>query len=255
MITSRAPSSAAAALLSLPGIGRYTAGAIASFAFEQPAAIVEANTLRLYCRLIGYDGDPRSSAGQQALWAFAESLISASRERQRPESAPEDTPVTDAPGSPATINQALMDLGATVCTRKPDCGACPVRTDCVARKTGRIAELPAPRPRKALPLRKATWFVYRNNGRVLLERRPAPGIWGGLWCFPEKNVLKAHAARRLPPIDHGFTHFRLRIQPLLHEVKRAPGALWIDLDDALHAAVPAPVKKLLATLRSAGSAR
>ena len=118
-----------------------------------------------------------------------------------------------------------------------------------------------PKPRSALlkwvsalPLRKATWFVYRNNGRVLLERRPAPGIWGGLWCFPEKKVLDAKAVR-LAPIEHGFTHFRLRIQPLLHEVKRAPGALWVDLDDALHAAVPAPVKKLLASLRQAGSAR
>jgi A/G-specific adenine glycosylase len=144
-----------------------------------------------------------------------------------------------------------MDLGATVCTRNPDCGACPVRAGCVARKTGRIGELPAARPRKALPLKKATWFVYRDAGRVLLERRPSRGIWGGLWSFPESEdaALRVRSRRALKPIDHGFTHFRLRIQPFLCDVKSAPGALWVDLDDAVEAAVPAPVKKLLQDLQ------
>jgi A/G-specific adenine glycosylase len=150
-----------------------------------------------------------------------------------------------------TYTQGLMDLGATVCTRAPACGRCPVSAGCVARKTGRIAELPAARPRKALPLKRATWFVYHDAGKVLLERRPAPGIWGGLWCFPERALVKARATRRLAPIDHGFTHFRLRIQPLLCEARprESAGRLWLDLQDAQSAAIPAPLRKFLQDLR------
>jgi A/G-specific adenine glycosylase len=118
----------------------------------------------------------------------------------------------------------------------------------VARRTGRIAELPAPRARKPLPLKNTTWFVYRSAGKVLLERRPSPGIWGGLWCFPEQAVLRGKP-KLLPVIEHGFTHFRLRIQPLLHDVKAESGGMWIDLDDALRAAVPTPVKNLLQDLQ------
>jgi A/G-specific adenine glycosylase len=217
----------AAAIAELPGIGRSTAAAIAAFAFGERAAILDGNAKRVLSRCYGV-------SHQDALWPLAERLL----------------PKRDI----ETYTQALMDLGATVCTRKPDCAACPVRTDCAARKTDRIAELPTPRPRKALPLRRATWFVYRNSGRVLLERRPSPGIWGGLWCFPEKKILGGKA-RRLPAIDHGFTHFRLRIQPLLHDVASARGALWIDVDDAVHAAVPAPVKKLLQDLQRNATAR
>jgi A/G-specific adenine glycosylase len=123
----------------------------------------------------------------------------------------------------------------------------------VARKSGRIAELPTARPRKALPLKKATWFVYRDAGRVLLERRPSPGIWGGLWCFPEIEdaAFRVRSRRILKPIDHGFTHFRLRIQPLLCDVKsrESPGRLWLDLSDARAAAIPTPVKNLLQDLQ------
>jgi A/G-specific adenine glycosylase len=121
----------------------------------------------------------------------------------------------------------------------------------VARKTGRIEELPAARPRKPLPLRRATWHVFVHENRVLLERRPAPGIWGGLWCFPEKRILHGKRRRRLAPIEHGFTHFRLRIQPVLHDVKSGESAtgLWLDLADAQAAAVPAPVKNLLQDLQ------
>jgi A/G-specific adenine glycosylase len=152
-----------------------------------------------------------------------------------------------------TYTQALMDLGATVCTRNPACEACPVRRGCVARKAGRIEELPAPRPGKPLPLRRATWHVFIHENRVLLERRPSPGIWGGLWCFPEMRnpAFRAASRRKLEPIDHGFTHFRLRIQPVLHHVKSAQRAtgLWLDLVEAQAAAVPAPVRNLLRDLQ------
>jgi len=102
-------------------------------------------------------------------------------------------------------------------------------------------------------LKKTTWFVYREAGRVLLERRPSPGIWGGLWCFPETedSALRVRSRRALKPIDHGFTHFRLRIQPLLCYVKPrdSPGRLWLDIGDAQGAALPTPVKNLLQDLQ------
>ena len=213
----------ARALETLAGVGRSTAAAIAVFAFGERAAILDGNVRRVLSRRYGIEE-------KEKLWALAERLL--------PRRGIE------------IYTQALMDLGATVCTRNPECGRCPVRAGCVARQTGRVGELPVRRARKALPLRKATWFVYRNAGEVLLERRPSPGIWGGLWCFPERPLFKASTVRKLRPIDHGFTHFRLRIQPLLCEVKLQSGPLWVDPADAVQAAVPAPVKKLLLDLSS-----
>ena len=208
-------------LQKLPGVGRSTAAAIAAFAFGERAAILDGNVKRVLSRVYGIEKTER-------LWAQAERLL--------PKRGIE------------AYTQALMDLGATICTRTPSCGGCPVKSRCVARKTGRIAELPAPRPRKPLPLRETTWFVYRHGGKVLLERRPSPGIWGGLWCFPEKKILPGKP-KPLPVIEHGFTHFRLRIRPLLHEAKAQAGGLWSDIDDALAAAIPTPVKKLLQDLQ------
>jgi A/G-specific adenine glycosylase len=214
----------AARIAQLPGVGRSTASAIAVFAFGERAAILDANAKRVLARCFGTEDN---------LWARAERLL--------PERGVE------------AYTQALMDLGAMVCTRNPECGSCPVKARCVARKTGRIGELPAARPRKVLPLKETTWFVYTSRGKVLLERRPSPGIWGGLWCFPEKAdaAFPVRSPKRLTPIDHGFTHFRLRIQPLLFEGKfaEAHGRLWIDLAEAPAAAVPTPVKKLLQELQ------
>jgi len=163
--------------------------------------------------------------------------------------------------------QALMDLGATVCTRrKPACGYCPVADECVARRDGRIGELPSPRVRKPLPLRRATWLVLQHQGAVLLDRRPSPGIWGGLWVFPEgpparlksfcrKNFsVEISGARKMPVIGHGFTHFRLDILPIVCRVRRKlpakkkAGRQWLDVAEARSAAVPAPVKALLSGL-------
>jgi A/G-specific adenine glycosylase len=200
----------------LPGIGRSTAAAIAAFAFGERAAILDGNARRVLSRYLGTEQD---------LWRHAERLL----------------PRRDV----ETYLQALMDLGATLCKRRPECARCPVRAGCVARKTGRTAELPAPRTRKPLPLKRATWFICLHEGEVLLRRRPSSGLWGGLWCFPEKKPPGAAKPRRLSPLEHSFTHFRLRIQPVLCEAAREAAGLWIDLDDAVRAAVPAPVRKLL----------
>lgn len=224
----------------LPGIGRSTAAAIAVFAFGRRAAILDGNVKRVLARCFGVEGE-------QPQWALAETLL--------PDRGIE------------TYTQALMDLGATVCTRtKPACGRCPVAKDCVALREDRVAELPAARKRKPLPLRRATWLVLQHQGAVLLERRPSSGIWGGLWVFPEgpSGGLKAFCrrnfsveisgARKMPVIEHGFTHFRLDILPIRCSVLRKnpergkAKQFWLDVADAAGAAVPAPVKALLSGL-------
>src|SRR5438552_79875 len=140
-----------------------------------------------------------------------------------------------------------------------------VRRRWVARRESRVHELPAPRPRRIVPLRDATWLLLLHNQQVLLERRPGAGLWGGLWTFPVASNAgyaaqarelgcEISSTRELEPLEHGFTHFRLRIRPVLCGVARtlpgvaAPGRLWIDLEDAAQAAAPAPVKKLIARL-------
>lgn len=216
----------AQAIAELPGVGRSTAAAIAVFAFGERAAILDGNVKRVLSRSFGVEEEAK-------LWTLAERLLPRKRIER--------------------YTQALMDLGATVCTRNPACGECPVKARCVARRTGRIGELPAARPKKALPLRRTIWLVYLDRGRVLLERRPSPGIWGGLWCFPEAAAAPPRG-KKLAPIDHGFTHFRLRIQPLLCQraPRETPGRLWVDLAEARDAAVPTPVRKLLQDLARSG---
>ena len=232
----------------LPGVGRSTAAAIAVFAFGARAAILDGNVKRVLARCFGLDGDPAAAATQRRWWNQAEALL----------------PQKEV----AAYTQALMDLGATVCTRsKPRCGACPVVDLCVARATDRIAALPAARRRRALPEKAVRWLVVTSGAEVLLEKRPATGVWGGLWSFPELPPagdaasglpawLGADAATpvALAPVRHTFTHFRLHAQPLRVELARRPrqaaepGRVWIALADAAGAALPTPVRRLLVGL-------
>jgi A/G-specific adenine glycosylase len=216
----------------LPGVGRSTAAAIAAFAFGERGAILDGNVRRVLARCFGVEGWPGEKAVEARLWQIAERLL----------------PARDI----ETYTQAVMDLGATICTRNPDCPRCPVRAQCVARREGRAAELPPPRPRKALPLRTVKWYVLAHRGRVLLERRPSSGVWGGLLCFPEQLSGQAvQSEKRLPIIEHGFTHFRLRVQPLLCTVAARNGGTWLTVPAALKSAVPAPVRALLEALPAA----
>lgn len=242
-----------AAIARLPGIGRSTAAAIAVFAFGARAAILDGNVKRVLSRCFGLDGDPAAAATQRRWWNQAEALL----------------PPMEVPD----YTQGLMDLGATVCTRaRPRCGICPVAELCVARRTDRIADLPTPRRRRALPEKAVRWLVVTSGRDVLLERRAPAGVWGGLWSFPElapdadpaawlreRLDTEVAAARPLPAVDHSFTHFRLQAQPLRVELARRPrqaaepGWIWLALDDAAGAALPAPVKRLLRSL-AAGAA-
>ena len=212
----------AEAIAELPGVGRSTAAAIAAFAYGERAAILDGNVKRVLSRVFGI-------ADKNELWPLAERLL--------PKKGIE------------AYTQGLMDLGATICARlNPTCERCPVSDACVARKQGRIAELPAPRERRELPQREVTWLLLRHNGAVRLERRPSPGIWGGLWCPPELNGRKPRGAKVLAPIEHGFTHYRLRIFPVLCDVPRRTAGRWLEIKEAGESALPAPVKSLLARL-------
>lgn len=222
------------AVEALPGIGRSTAGAILAQAFGQRHAILDGNVRRVLARHGGVEGWSGAPAVQKKLWARSEQVLPKLRL--------------------ADYTQAIMDLGATLCTaRQPRCTDCPLRADCRAHASGRTAHIPAPRPRRARPHKTTRMLVLRNaRGEVLLQRRPQQGIWGGLWCLPE---LPADAplparAKLLPVIEHGFTHFDLSIQPLRLKAARAPAGetRWIKLSPALPVGVPTPVKKILEAL-------
>ena len=155
------------ALQALPGIGRSTAGAILSLALGQRHPILDGNVKRVLARHAAVAGWPGKAAVQRTLWELAE----ARTPRRRV----------------ADYNQAMMDLGATLCTRaRPACERCPVAADCRAREQGLQTDYPGPRPRRELPERQVQMLLVRDpQGRVLLERRPPQGVWGGLWCLPE----------------------------------------------------------------------
>ena len=233
------------AIAELPGIGRSTAAAIAAFAFGARHAILDGNVKRVLARVFGIAGDLTKAAQQSRLWSLAERLL--------------------PPHHVENYIQGLMDLGATVCLRRgAKCMQCPLAALCVAHCSGRVEELPQPRARKSLPMRETTMLVLRHKAQVLLERRPAAGIWGALWSLPElaqdhdpeeacreRFGVRAASLSRLPIIEHGFTHFRLRIHPLRVDVSSLalqagePGRIWLPLAEALGAAIPVPVRRIL----------
>lgn len=229
----------AATIAELPGIGRSTAAAIAAFAFGRRGAILDGNVKRVLTRVFGIEGFPGKPAIERELWALAESLL--------PESGIE------------AYTQGIMDLGATLCTRnRPDCAACPMRGLCVAEREGRQAELPTAKPARETPEKSAEYCLFTDGGRVLLERRPPSGIWGGLLTLPEgkADVLAASlglhvvAREELPPHRHTFTHFRLTMHTTRCTVSPAPGCgewpfVWVALADVTAAGVPAPVLRIL----------
>jgi len=237
-----------ALLATLPGIGRSTAAAIASLAYGVRTAILDGNVKRVLARHRGVDGYPGAPKVEAALWSIADALL----------------PAADS----AVYTQALMDLGATLCTRAaPRCAACPVAADCVARRDGRTATLPSPRPKRALPQRALRVLLFERSGAVLLEKRPPLGIWGGLWSLPELSLdddprafartrygVDALPGAELAPIAHGFTHFALTLHPQRMTVAawprsaETPGRLWLTRADARDAALPAPIRKLLQSL-------
>ena len=231
----------AQAIAALPGIGRSTAAAIAAFCYGERVAILDGNVKRVLARHFGIEGFPGDSKVEHLMWAQAESLLPAS-------------------GRMPAYTQALMDLGATVCTRRaPRCEACPLRRSCVALREGRVGSLPTPRPRRAVPARRMFWLVAIARDRVLLQRQAEKGLWGGLLAplqFSSRAALNAaaramSAAARpqpLPERGHAFTHFTLRFVPHLLRLPatvRVDGARWLPQTQLATAELPAPAKRLL----------
>ncbi len=236
----------------LPGIGRSTAGAILAFAFGQRHPILDGNVKRVLARLHAIDSPLTARATEQQLWQLADLY----------------TPRTRV----ADHTQAIMDLGATLCTpRKPQCPRCPLARDCAARALGTPEHFPVRKTGKKLPVRKTAMLMIRDaRGRVLLTQRPPAGLWGGLWGFPEVGpahspVEAAHRQFGLtieitapwPTIEHGFSHFRLQIVPIparlaggtARVMENAP-TLWYNAAKPAALGLAAPVKRLLQQLRS-----
>ena len=238
------------ALSALPGIGRSTAAAILAQAHGERHAILDGNVRRALARWHGVRGWPGSHAAQRTLWDYAE--------RHTPHARIAD------------YTQAIMDLGATLCTRsRPRCGECPVSGGCVALQDGLTGVLPEPKPRRALPTHTTTMLIVRDaRGRVLLERRPPTGVWARLWSLPETesaDTAQAHVLRRhdvradptraLESFVHTFSHYHLQITPLLLDgigpakaVADRDDSGWFTTDELGSLGLPAPVRKLFATL-------
>jgi A/G-specific adenine glycosylase len=229
-------------------VGPSTAASICVFAYGQRQAILDGNAKRVLARFRGIKGHPGERKVADRLWSEARKLL--------PRRGVE------------AYTQGLMDLGATVCTRsRPRCAACPVHARCVAYRRGWTGSVPAPRPRRKMPHKRTLMLVLARAGEILLEKRPPSGIWGGLWCLPEaapRTDIGAYCLKRfgahvleaeeLPKIAHGFTHFRLDIRPLRLRVSALvpdaaePGTIWLPLEAARGAAIPAPVRRILALL-------
>ena len=241
-------------VMALPGIGRSTAGAILALSRGVRNPILDGNVKRVLARVFGIAGDPSSAKVLDVLWARAEDCTPVAR--------------VDA------YTQAIMDLGATLCTRsRPACTVCPMNDVCVAAREGRQAELPGRKQRRERKAREATLLIAESGmgeGReVLLERRPAPGIWGGLWSLPQfeseaaaldwcrREVGEAQCATQiLEPIDHAFTHFDLRLNPIRVTCRRGAGVndagdrLWYSLNEPSRIGLPQPILRLFERLRA-----
>lgn len=234
------------ALVSLPGIGLSTAGAILSIAFKQSQPILDGNVKRVLARFHAISGWTGDTKVLQELWRLSALYTPQKR--------------ADA------YTQAIMDLGATLCTRsKPRCQACPIQIDCLARIEAKTTQLPMPKPRKPLPVKQCYFLIaFQQNSEVLLMHRPASGIWGGLWSLPEFSSRADAdawcALHHLVIIEqsiasmqrHSFTHFHLDYTPLLikvnnlnNNVMEANTGIWYKTADIKQLALPAPISRLL----------
>jgi A/G-specific adenine glycosylase len=236
-------------VVALPGIGRSTAGAILAIACGQRHAILDGNVKRVLARHDAVDGWPGTTRVATALWSLAEARTPTER-------------VND-------YTQAMMDLGATLCTRsRPACDDCPVQADCVAFASGETDRYPGKKPKRDKPLRQTTMVLAVSGSELYLERRPASGIWGRLWSLPETDgdaeawcraTLSGAPAEVVEwsTLRHSFSHYDLDIQPVVLRIDNATNTLhdsdharWVPLDADLPGGIAAPVRKLIEVLRN-----
>lgn len=240
-------------LIALAGIGPSTAGAISAIAFQQHAAILDGNVKRVLARAYGITDAVNVKAGENKLWAIAV----------------QNTPVDRV----ADYTQAMMDLGATICTRsKPSCTACPMQKQCYAHLHGMETVLPKKKAAKAIPTKATVMLVIQSNNRILLTKRPSKGIWGGLWSLPELHSstepadviehclryfhLPINHYRELPAFRHTFSHYHLSIQPILlvtntaqRKVMAEDDQIWYNLANPQPIGLPKPIQTLLRSLK------
>ncbi len=237
-------------LESLPGIGRSTAGAISSLALGRPAAILDGNVKRVLARYFAIEGWPGEAAVLRRLWSLSEAL----------------TPSVRC----ADYNQAMMDLGSLTCTRgRPACETCPLAADCIAHRQGNPGAYPRAKVKKTLPLKSARLVIVADRkGRILLQRRPPSGIWGGLWSLPEcpprigvarwcrdKMGLEIGAQQSLQARRHSFSHFHLEIRPIRARIKGRSARImdseewvWYNLSEPDNRGLAAPIARILQEL-------
>lgn len=236
-------------LQNLPGIGRSTAGAILALAFNQSASILDGNVKRVLARFHAISGWPGLNEVSKQLWALSDHYT------------PKNKHV-----NPYT--QAMMDLGALICTRaQPKCAECPLQNHCKAYIENKTTNYPSPKPRKKNPCRVVKMVILINEHQeILLEKRPPSGIWGGLWSLPEcsitenvKNFCKKNyhceitkPLKKYPLLKHTFSHFHLEIRPILIPVKHwhpplmeSDRIVWYNRHQLASTGLAAPVKKLL----------
>jgi A/G-specific adenine glycosylase len=239
-------------LQSLPGVGQSTAGAILALAFETRATILDGNVKRVLARFYGIHEPVNEKTGEEMLWEFADKLTPTQRI--------------------ADYTQAMMDMGATLCTRsKPNCESCPFKSDCIAYQKNLSAILPVKKAAKPLPVKSATFLFIQQEEQIYLEKRPDKGIWGGLWSVPEISGEPNQAGIKalcntelgfkkinmqlLPSFRHTFTHYHLEIHPVLIDVrdKRSKHLeprqqIWYNLHHPTSVGLPKPIQTILRAL-------
>ena len=237
-------------VMALPGIGRSTAGAILAFSDNQRLPILDGNVKRVLCRYYAIEGFPGNKQIENKLWLLAD----------------KNTPDKNV----AQYTQAIMDLGATVCSRKnPSCDCCPFIHHCQAKDQDRVNVIPGSRPKKTLPSKSITMALVQNNkGEILLEKRPMTGLWGGLWSLPECSIeqdmiefckhslgINVNQTGCLSPLKHSFSHYHLNIEPKCFTAKKIftlkeDNLNWFKLENVHQLGLPKPVKSLLSQLET-----
>lgn len=246
-------------VLALPGIGRSTAGAVLSLSLGQHHPILDGNVKRVLARHGAIPGWPGQKAVEEQLWQSTTELT-----------PNELTPMLDV----KKYNQAMMDIGASICTRsKPNCAACPVAIDCTAQQQGRQTEYPGKKPKKQIPAKSAWMLVMIKDQQVFLAKRPPAGIWGGLWCFPQYDSVEqlelataelgACADKLVEQISfrHTFSHFHLDIQAMVLDMSTLAASnpihimeqnqsLWYNISQPSEVGLAAATERVLDSLKS-----